>query len=98
MNTHLTLKENQEFELDVYNSESEHMFCVEGYVEIESTGVTFCVISKVTDSQAEPLDNFVTKKWVSSTIESKEEVKEIIASLDNSESYSESQTYLSNRL
>jgi hypothetical protein len=82
MITELTLKENNEYEIDVFNSEYEVLFTVEGYAEIEATGITFCVISKTTDSYGETLVNFATKEWVISVLENNNEIKDRMESLN----------------
>ena len=99
MNTHVTLKENQEFELDVFNSDFEMLFTIEGYAEIEKDGITFCVVSKVEDGYNVQLDNFVTKEWVISVLESNDEVKYRIEALQpREEGYTESVSSISNRM
>ena len=99
MNTHVTLKENQEFEIEVQDSYSDHIFTVEGYAEIEATGVTFCVISTTTDVYGEDLDNFVTKEWVISVLESNDEVKDRMEALQpREEGYTESVSIIGNRM
>lgn len=99
MNTHLTLKENTEFEIDVLNSEHEVLFTVEGLLDIESTGVTYCLISTTTDTYGESLDNFVTKEWVISVLESNDEVKDRMEALQpREEGYTESVSIIGNRM
>ena len=99
MNTHVTLKENNEFEIDAFSSEYEVLFTVEGYAEIEATGVTFCVISTTTDVYGEDLDNFVTKEWVISVLESNDKVKDRMEALQPREGgYTESVSSISNRM
>ncbi len=99
MNTHVTLNETQQFEIDVFNSDFEMLFTIEGYAEIEKNGITFCVVSKVEDGYNVQLDNFVTKEWVISVLESNDEVKDRIESLQPREGgYAESVSSISNRM
>lgn len=93
MTTELTLKERNEFDLDVFNSDFDHLFMISGSLEIERDGVTYCLISSVRDSNDELLPNFITKEWVISVIESKDEVQEMVANLQPyEEDYTEEQS------
>jgi len=68
MNTHLTLKENQEFELDVDLNEG-FRITVEGMVQIENDTVIFCTVSE-TRGYDSVYDNFFDKNWIISAIQS----------------------------
>jgi len=68
MNTSLTLKENQEFELDIDLNEG-FRITVEGSVQIVADKVTYVKVSKVRGYDSN-YEHFICTGWIAQKIES----------------------------